>query len=172
MCSLCPLICRKRNTITPIWLNFMDINFMSRVWIMLWMANTCPLEYRSRHHWWTNIFKKSKSKWNILSFLNMNTLKTLLSESTILPNRHSIYIRAVSSPRPGIWGWIFPFILPIFPFTRETETTVYFSILQKIKFWMIELTNTPILPNWQVPNGLFFCITVNFIIQNLIFCKI
>ena len=33
-------------------------------------------------------------------------------------------------------------------------------------FWMVKLTKTPILPNFQVPNG-FFCTTVNFIIQEL-----
>ena len=32
---------------------------------------------------------------------------------------------------------------------------------------MIKLTKTPILPNCQVPNGFFFGITVNFIIQKL-----
>ena len=33
------------------------------------------------------------------------------------------------------------------------------------------LTKTPILPNYQVPNG-FFCAKINFIIQELKFCKI
>ena len=44
-------------------------------------------------------------------------------------------------------------ILSDLPFTRKTEKNVY---LQSCKFWMIELTKTPILPNCQVPNGFFW----------------
>ena len=36
-------------------------------------------------------------------------------------------------------------------------------------FWMIKMTKTPIVLNWPVPNGFFFGITVNFIIQKLMY---
>ena len=43
-----------------------------------------------------------------------------------------------------------------------------FKLQVMLVFWMIKLTKTPILPNYQVLNG-FFCTTVNFIIQELKF---
>ena len=50
------------------------------------------------------------------------------------------------------------------PVTREDwdKLPIYFSI-----FWVIKLTKTPILPNCQVPNVLFFCINVDCIVKKL-----
>ena len=46
--------------------------------------------------------------------------------------------------------------------TRETDSSLYFLILQTFNFQMIKLIKTPILPHCQVPN-VFFLITINFI---------
>ena len=77
--------------------------------------------------------------------------------------RHYCFNKNISILGPGICGLEFLWILSNFPITRETETNVYSSILQKFNFWMIKLTKTPNLPNFQVPN----CTSINFITQKL-----
>ena len=43
-------------------------------------------------------------------------------------------------------------------------------VVQQPNFWTIELTKIPILPNYKVPNGLFFE-TINLITEDLRCCK-
>ena len=58
-----------------------------------------------------------------------------------------------------------------FRFTSHQKNWEKCLLFNLFNFWMLKLTKTSILPNCQVPNS-FFGITVNFIIQKLMFCKI
>ena len=66
---------------------------------------------------------------------------------------------------PGICGKYF-ISFPQKNLSPEKLTIKSWAILKNLK--MLEVTKTPILPNFQVPNSFF----VNLIIQELKFCKL
>ena len=70
-----------------------------------------------------------------------------------------------------LWPGFFSLIPSNLPLTRENYAIKSWAILQDFSSSMITLTKKSILTNYQIAKCIF-CLTVNFIIQELKFCKI